>query len=175
VVQRSRSDVDRIETELNELLEDRVSASKTRESLARDVETAKKSFERTRSFLQQTTRRIDSLQSSMTRERALLEETAEKQGEMKRRLAVIEEERTKLRIDSRGSALSHLEAERDEAAAENRVMLREKLELESHLSAQQSTLETLRPGIDQIRIQLRSLDSEIHREESRANEADQRL
>src|SRR5207248_7077817 len=30
VVQRSRSDVDRIETELNELLEDRVSASKTR-------------------------------------------------------------------------------------------------------------------------------------------------
>src|SRR5439155_168690 len=34
VVQRSRSDVDRIETELNELLEDRVSASKTRETLA---------------------------------------------------------------------------------------------------------------------------------------------
>ncbi len=104
VVQRSRSDVDRIETELNELLEDRVSASKTRETLARDVELAKKSFERTRAFLQQTTRRID-----------------------------------------------------------------------SRLSSQQSTLETLRPGIDQIRIQLRSLDSEIHREETRANEAHERL
>src|SRR4029077_12044214 len=76
---------------------------------------------------------------------------------------------------SRRSALSQLESERDKAAAENRVILREKLELESHLSSQQSTLETLRPGIDQIRIQLRSLDSEIHREESRANEADQRL
>jgi len=175
VVQRSRTDVDRIETELNELLEDRVSSSKTREALARDVETAKKSFERTRTFLQQTTRRIDSLQSSMTKERALLEETAEKQGEMKRRLAVIEEERTKLRIDSRRFALSQIESERDKAAAENQVILREKLELESHLSSQQSTLETLRPGIDQIRIQLRSLDSEIHREESRANEADQRL
>ena len=35
VVQRSRSDVDRIETELDELLEDRVSASKTREALAK--------------------------------------------------------------------------------------------------------------------------------------------
>src|SRR3989441_1262488 len=92
VVQRSRSDVDRIETELDELLEDRVSASKTREALARDVEQAKKSFERTRVFLQQTTRRIDSLQSSMAKERVLLEETAEKQAEMKRRLAVIEEE-----------------------------------------------------------------------------------
>src|SRR5204863_9697621 len=104
VVQRSRSDVDRIETELNELLEDRVSASKTRETLARDVELAKKSFERTRTFLQQTTRRIDNLQNSMAKERVLLEETAEKQAEMKRRLAVIEEERTRLRIDSRRSA-----------------------------------------------------------------------
>ncbi len=175
VVQRSRSDVDRIETELNELLEDRVSASKTREALARDVETAKKSFERTRTFLQQTTRRIDSLQSSMTKERALLEETAEKQGEMKRRLAVIEEERTKLRIDSRRTGLSLLETERDQVVAENQAILREKLELESRLSNQQSTLETLRPGIDQIRIQLRSLDSEIHREETRANEAHERL
>ncbi len=175
VVQRSRSDVDRIETELNELLEDRVSAGKTREALARDVETAKKSFERTRIFLQQTTRRIDSLQSSMTKERALLEETAEKQGEMKRRLAVIEEERTKLRIDSRRTGLSLLETERDQVVAENQAILREKLEVESRLSNQQSTLETLRPGIDQIRIQLRSLESEIHREESRANEAHERL
>jgi chromosome segregation protein len=175
VVQRSRSDVDRIETELNELLEDRVSASKTREALARDVEMAKKSFERTRTFLQQTTRRIDGLQSSMTKERALLEETAEKQGEMKRRLAVIEEERTKLRIDSRRTGLSLLETERDQVVAENQFIHREKLELESLLSNQQSTLETLRPGIDQIRIQLRSLDSEIHREETRANEAHERL
>src|SRR5713226_3407136 len=175
VVQRSRSDVDRIETELDELLEDRVSASNTREALARDVEQAKKSFERTRVFLQQTTRRIDNLQNSMTKERVLLEETAEKQAEMKRRLAVIEEERTRLRIDSRRSALSQLETERDQATSENQLILREKLELEARLSSQQSTLETLRPGIDQIRIQLRSLDSEIHREEARANEAHERL
>jgi chromosome segregation protein len=175
VVQRSRSDVDRIEKELDELLEDRVSASKTREALARDVETAKKSFERTRAFLQQTTRRIDSLQNSMTKERALLEETAEKQGEMKRRLATIEEERTRLRVDSRRSMLSQLEMDRDQAAAENQAILREKLELESRLSSQQSTFETLRPGVDQIRIQLRSLDSEIHREEGRAKEAQERL
>ena len=175
VVQRSRSDVDRIETELDELLEDRVSASKTREALARDVEQAKKSFERTRVFLQQTTRRIDSLQNSMAKERVLLEETAEKRAEMKRRLAVIEEERTRLRIDSRRLALSQLETERDQVTTENQLIHREKLELETRLSSQHSTLETLRPGIDQIRIQLRSLDSEIHREEVRANEAHDRL
>ncbi|HEV2119689.1 MAG TPA: chromosome segregation SMC family protein [Candidatus Bathyarchaeia archaeon] len=175
VVQRSRSDVDRIETELDELLEDRVSASKTREALARDVELAKKSSERTRAFLRQTTRRIDSLQNSMSKEKILLEETAEKQAEMKRRLAVREEERTRLRLDSRRSALSQLETERDQATRENQVVLREKLELESRLSSEQSSLETLRPGIDQIRIQLRALDSEIHREEGRAGEALERL
>src|SRR2546425_6288788 len=148
VVQRSRSDVDRIETELDELLEDRVSASKTREALARDVELAKKSFERTRTFLQQTTRRIDSLQNSMAKEQVLLEETAEKQAQMKRRLAVIEEERARLRLDSRRTSLSQLETERDQVTAENQVILRETLELETRLSSQQSKLETLRPGID---------------------------
>jgi chromosome segregation protein len=111
----------------------------------------------------------------MTKERSLLEETAEKQGEMKRRLTTIEEERSRLRIDSRRSMLSQLETERDRAASENQAILREKLELESRLSSQQSTFETLRPGVDQIRIQLRSLDSEIHREEARAKEAQERL
>jgi len=83
----------------------------------------------------------------MTKERALLEETAEKHGEIKRRLAVIEEERTKLRIDSRRTGLSLLETERDQVVAENQFIHREKLELESRLSNQQSTLDTLRPGI----------------------------
>ena len=175
VVQRSRSDVDRIEKELGELLEDRVSAAKTREALARDVETAKKSFERTRGFLQQTTRRIEGMQSSMTKEQALLKETAEKQAEMKRRLTVIEDERVRLRIDPRRSALSQLERERDQASKENQATLREKLELDSRLSKEQSTLETLRPGIDQIRIQLRALESEVSREETRATAAAERL
>ncbi|HZY48099.1 MAG TPA: chromosome segregation SMC family protein, partial [Candidatus Bathyarchaeia archaeon] len=175
VVQRSRFDVDRIETELKSLLEDRVTAAKAREALAKDVELAKKSFERTRTFLQQTTRRIDSLQNSMSKEQVLLKETAEKQAEMKRRLAIIEEERTRLRIDSRRTALSQLETDRDQAAIENRTILQEKLELETRLSRDQSTLETLRPGIDQIRIQLRSVDSEIHRAETSAREADERL
>ena len=175
VVQRSRSDVDRIEQELVDLLEDRVSATKTREALARDVEGAKKSFERTRGFLQQTTRRIESLQNSMSKEQALLKETAEKQSEMKRRLAVIEEERARLRIDSRRSALSQLETERDQTNRENQGILREKLELEARLSAEQSKLETLKPGIDQIRIQLRALESEIGREETRAKTAAEQL
>ena len=171
VVQRSRSDVDRIERELVELLEDRVSATKTREAVAKDVDTAKKSFERTRGFLQQTTRRIESLQDSMTKEQALLKETAEKSAEMKRRLTVIEEERAKLRIDPRRSSLSQLETERDQATKENQTILRGKLELDTRLSSEQSKLETLRPGIDQIRIQLRALDSEVGREESRAKGA----
>ena len=175
VVQRSRSDVDRIEQELVELLEDRVSATKTREALARDVDGAKKSFERTRGFLQQTTRRIESLQNSITKEQALLKETAEKQAEMRKRLSVIEEERARLRIDPRRSALSQLETERDQASRENQAILREKLELDARLSSEQSKLETLRPGIDQIRIQLRALESEIGREETRAKAADERL
>jgi len=175
VVQRSRSDVDRIERELGELLEDRVASTKTREALSRDVELAKKSFERTRAFLQQTTRRIDSLQNSMTKEQALLKETADKQSEMKRRLAAIEEERARLRVDSRRHSLSQLETERDQATSENQAVLREKLELDTRLTSEQSTLETLRPGIDQIRIQLRALESEKRREETHAREAEEKL
>jgi len=172
IVQRSRIELDRLESEIGTLREDRVSTSKTREALTRDVEMAQKSLERTRAALQQTKRRVDSLQSSMRNERELLEEMAQKQGEMKRRLSALEEERVKLKIEHRRTTISEHERERDRAVDEAETLLREKLELESKLASNQSTLDTLRPGYDQLRIQLRALESEIRHEETRVQEAD---
>jgi chromosome segregation protein len=53
-------------------------------------------------------------------------------------------------------------------------LLREKLELENKLASSQSTLDTLKPGYDQLRIQARALESEIRREEAKVEEAGKR-
>jgi chromosome segregation protein len=174
IVQRSRSELDRLESEIVKLKEDRVSTSKTREALGRDVDMAQKSLERTRLSLQQTKRRIESLENSMQRERELLEEMAAKQSEMKRRLAVREEELAKLKVEQRRGAILQSERERDEAVGQAEVLLREKLELENKLASSQSTLDTLKPGYDQLRIQARALESEIRREEAKVEEAGKR-
>ncbi len=166
VVQKQRSEVDRIEAEVGKLREDRVLAGKTREALAREVDVAKKSLERTRNSLQLTRRRIESLEVSMEREKQVLGEMTEKQGEMKRRLSVLVEERKKLRVDSRRGAVGELESERDTAVSQMEAMLREKLNVESVLASQQSSLDTLRPGFEQVRIPLRSLEAEIRKEEA---------
>ncbi len=171
IVQRSRSELDRLQMEIGNLREDRISTSKTREALTRDVEMAQKSLERTRTALQQTKRRIDSLQNSMKRERDSLEEMAQKQGEMKRRLSILEQERTDLKVGHRRATISEMERERDQAGAEAEALLREKLEVESKLASNLSTLETLRPGLDQLKIQVRALESEIRREEIRVEES----
>ncbi len=123
IVQRSRSELDRLESEIVKLKEDRVSTSKTREALTRDVELAQRSLERTRLSLQQTKRRIDSLENSMQRERELLQEMASKQGEMKRRLAVREEELAKLKVEQRRTAILQAEGERDGAVAQAEALL----------------------------------------------------
>jgi len=52
--------------------------------------------------------------------------------------------------------------------------LREKLELDSRVASTQSTLDTLKPGYDQLRIQLRALETEIRREEARVETANKR-
>src|SRR5256884_1395408 len=171
IVQRSRSELDRLESEIVKLKEDRVSTSKTREALTRDVELAQRSLERTRLSLQQTKKRIDSLQNSMQREQELLEEIGQKQGEIKRRLSMREEELSKLKIEQSRTPIMGMERERDQAVAEAEALLREKLSLDSKVASTQSTLDTLKPGYDQVRIQLRALETEIRREESRVEGA----
>lgn len=171
IVQRQRSDVDRLEAEIDGLREDRVSASKTREALTKEVVLARKSLDHTRSRLQETRRKVDSLRDSMEREKLLLDEITGKQSEMKQRLAALEEQRGLLKIESRGAKVSELERERDRAVEETEILLREKLDLESKLASHQSTLDTLRPGYDQVKIQQRSLDSEIRKEEERIKDA----
>ena len=175
VVQKQRSDVDRIEVEIGKLREDQVGTGKTREALAREVEVARKSLERTRAALLGTRRRVESLEGSMEREKQFLDEMTEKQGEMKRRLSALEDERARLRVESRRGAVGGLEQERDRAVAAMEGLLREKLDVESRLSSHQSTLDTLRPGFEQVRIPLRSLEAEIRKEEARLKEASQRV
>ncbi len=175
IVQRQRSDVDRIEVEIDKLREEKVSTAKTRESLTREIEVARKSLERTREALQATKRRIDSLRGSIDKEKLLLEEMVEKQGEIKRRLSVLEDERTRLKVEARQKSLWSLEQERDRAAAETEALLRERLELESKLASHQTNLETLKPGYDQMRIQIRALESEIQKEEAQVGAAEERL
>jgi chromosome segregation protein len=171
IVQRSRSELDRLEGEIGKLREDRVSATKTREAFTRDVVMAQRSLEHARLSLQQTKRRIESLENSMQRERELLEEMAAKQGEMKRRLEVRKEELAKLKVVQRRGAILQAERERDEAVGQAESLLREKLELDNRLASSQSTLDTLKPAYDQLRIQFRSLESEIRREEARVEES----
>ncbi len=172
-VQKQRNEVDRIELEVGNLREDRVSASKTREALAREVEVARKSLERTRAALQVTRRRVESLEGSMEREKQLLGEMTEKQSEMKRRLSALEDKSARLRVESRQAAVGELERERDRAVREMEALLREKLDVESKLGSQQSTLDTLRPGFEQVRIPLRSLEAEIRREEARVEDSNE--
>ena len=92
----------------------------------------------------------------MGKEKELLGEMTEKQAEMKRRLSVLEDERARLRVDSRRARVTELEGERDHAVSQMGALLREKLDLESKLASKQATLDTLRPSFDQLRIPLRS-------------------
>jgi chromosome segregation protein len=157
------------------LREERVATTKTREALNRDVQLAQQSLERTRTGIQKTKRQTETFRKSIEKERAILNEIAGKQGEIKRQLAMLESERAKLRIAPRRTMLSQMEQERDQAASEAEKLLRERLELNSKLSSNESNLETLHPGIEQIRIQLRSIDSEIRKAEGIAHDSDEKM
>src|SRR5437879_9171364 len=85
-----------------------------------------------------------------------------------------EEELSKLKIEQRRIAIMTMERERDQAVAEAEALLREKLSLDSKVASTQSTLDTLKPGYDQVRIQLRALETEIRREESRVEAANKK-
>src|SRR5437899_1847871 len=172
IVQKQRGDVDRLEVELGRLREDRVASSKTREALGGEVENERRMLERTRTALHQTKHRMESLESMMKRETSTLEEMANKQGEMKRRLSALESERARLRFESKQATIIDLDRERGQLAREVEGLAREKLEAEGHLEMSKSTLETLRPGLDNVRIEMRNLEADVRREEARVAEAE---
>jgi chromosome segregation protein len=171
IVHRQRSDLDRLENELDNLREDRVASSKTREALTRDVQLAEQSLERTRIGIQKTKRQAETFRRTIEKERTILDEIAQKQGEIKRQLSILESEKAKLRVGQRRTILAQMEHERDTAVSEAERLLREQLLLNSKLSSDQSNLETLQPGIDQARLQLRSLESEMKKAEAQAENA----
>ncbi len=172
IVLKQRGDVDRLENELGRLREERAISGKTRETLAKEVEREKQTLERWKNILQQTRRRIDSLETTIKRETESLNEMTNKQGEMKRRLTVLEEERARMRYESRVASVGQLEKEREEAAREAETILREKLEVDSKLATARSTFDTLRPAVDQVRIEIRTLESDVRKEDARVGEAD---
>ncbi len=174
-VLRQRSEVDRLESDVTNLREERISSGKTREAMERELEHAKKSLELTKTAMQGTRRRIESLRGSMERERQLLDEMTEKQSEIKLRLAMLEEDRDRLKTATRRAHIEELERERERAANESEALLREKLDVESKLASQQSSLDTMKPSLEQFTIQIRSLDSEIHREEERVRESNEKM
>jgi chromosome segregation protein len=171
LMQRQRNEIDRLDLEIRRQAEERVESAKTRETLMKEEEASRKSLERLKEALHVTRKRVSSLEGSMEHEKQLLDEMAEKQAEMKRRLSVLEEDRSRLRVEQKRRSLGELEQARDRVAMETEALLREKLDLESKLASQQSTLDTLRPNYDPVRIQLRSFESEISREEARVKEA----
>src|SRR5207245_1751944 len=89
-------------------------------------------------------------------------------------LSMREEELSKLKIEQRRTAIMAMEREGDHGVAEAEHLLREKLSLDSKVASTQSTLDTLKPGYDQVRIQLRALETEIRREESRVEAANKK-
>ncbi len=171
LVQRQRGEIDRLDLEIRRQGEERVESAKTRETLMKEVEAARKSLERLREALQTTRKRIGSLEGSIEREKQLLDEMVGKQVELKKRLSVLEEEKARMRVEQRRQILGEMEQERVRVAGETEALLREKLDLESKLASQHSSLDTLRPNYDPVRIQLRSFESEIGKEESRVKEA----
>src|SRR2546422_835915 len=140
IVQKQAGDVDRLEVELGRLREDRVASSKTREALGGEVENERRMLERTRTALQQTKRRMESLELMMKRETSTLEEMANKQGEMKRRLSALENERARLRFETKQATIIDLDRERGQLAREVEGLAREKLEAEGRLEMTKSTL-----------------------------------
>ncbi|HZD12677.1 MAG TPA: hypothetical protein VE177_04070, partial [Candidatus Binatus sp.] len=175
IVQRQRGDVDRLELELGRLREERVSTSKTRESLASEVGNQQKMLERTRNALHQTKKRVESLEGMMKRETSSLDEMASKQGEMKRRLSSLENERARLKFETRQATIMELERERGGAAREAESLTREKLEVDSRLESSKSTLETLKPGVENVRIETRNLEADVRHGEAYVLEAEKVL
>jgi len=144
------------------------SASKQIEEIQQNFDRAKKSLELTRSRIKDISDQIeDQLQG--------LSSLKNSQDECKQRLSQLQKERNSLKLSVKPAYLVQIENELMTLTRTLNETKQEQIQVEGRISSLESSISTLSPSWDQIRIQFQSVCQEIQKHQKSLHESEQDL
>ena len=157
---KTKEDVARLDQEVEELRKGKAKTQTFLQSTQREIENFKSSIERTRRAMQETVSRIEGITREIATEQATLAACSSLQQKIRSQLSQLEKQRETIKYPL---SAAQTENEDDYAKLTSKLndLLRQRLEIESLIQKQTSTLSVLEPSLTQITEQITDIDNQL--------------
>ena len=163
LIKISKSDVERLDAEIVSLRENKVASQDAVAAVQKEVKDIENSLSRFRKAISLTAKRLQSVYSSVEKEKASLSQVTSQRSEIQEKLTQAEKETSSLRLKTKPSTVAEHEGKHSQLTKELNELRQSQIELDGKISALESILATLLPTYDREKIQLRDFDSRIEK------------
>jgi chromosome segregation protein len=159
LIDRSQSDVEHLRKETARIGEERVTGENLVEAISKELASMTTNLTRAERIITQTTERLQRLLKQSETEEVTLAAVESARTEIQAKLSGFEKERASLRLKTKSAAVLEAEAVHSALMKEVSERHQQKVELDSRITALESSLNTILPTFTQARIQQRELEN----------------
>lgn len=174
LLERSKKDLDRLREEILALTDSRAASKNLIDSMERETETIRQDLERTARAIENSEKRIASLNQEIVEENRTLNSALAARQDLQSRLDVLVEEKTSCGLKAKSDQLVELEKEYAAVYEELNKLVQQKLEIEGRISTLESSL-AFTQSLDQTKIQTASIEKQMRDLQSSIEAAEQAL
>ncbi len=175
LIEQGKAEIQRLTDELSNLKQTEIEGRGAIERATRYMQETKENFEFAKKSLETARSRIKAVSDETEKEREALSQLRNLQSETREKLLQFQKERNSLKLSVKPSYLVQIENELLALTKSLNEMKQEQIHVEGGISSLEGSIGALAPGLDQARIQSRTLNQEIERTEKSVNEAKQAL
>ncbi len=160
---KAKDEIARIDQEIIDQSKNKAKSQNLIRLTEREITTFKENIERCHKIVEDTSARTDQLIHDIGTEQAVLEASAFHKEKVQAQLADFEQTRGSLKIRSQSAVLLDKENEHSKLTSELNVLVRQKIENESHIELLTSTVIAIEPTAEQMIIQSAGIDKQLRK------------
>jgi len=175
LIEQGKAEIQILTDELSNLKQTEIEGRGAIERATRYMRETKENFEFAKKSLEATKSRIKAVSDEAEKEREALSQLRNLQSETREKLLQLQKERNSLKLSVKPSYLVQIENELLALTKSLNEMKQEQIHVEGGISSLEGSIGALAPGLDQARIQSRTLNQEVENTEKSVNDAKQAL
>ncbi len=161
MIEQGESEMERLTKEISDLTQVETEGRAIIERTSKQMTEIRDNFQRAKKTLESTKSRIEELTEEIGKELKNIAPLKASLDEIKQKLAPLQKERNSLRLAVKSAYLVQLENEMLSSTRLLNELKREQIDVQGKISTLRTSIDTLNPAVDQIRIQFQAVCREI--------------
>lgn len=161
LIEQGESEMERLTMEVSDLRQTETRGKAIIDGTTRQMMEIRENFQRAKRFLESTKSRVKELTDEIEREFEKIAPLKASLDEIRGKLVPLQKERSSLRLSVKSAYVAQLENEMLSSTHALNELKREQIDVQGKISTLRTSIDTLNPALDQIRIQFQAVCREI--------------